>query len=672
MGSRKKQRTSQPQRNENVEKPILGSRSSRQNGKGPTQEELDLTASLFGTGRGLTSSASQQNKNAAKSAHKEADTEDSGGDEEFSEDESTGMEDVQDDQLFAFDTGAASQEEEDGDDEEDEGGSSESASDDQEDIPLEIGDDDEEEQAEAGPSRLAGQPDEAEPSTSSRRRRNKAVWTDPATAKMLIPLVGPNARAPDGSFAGTKRLRKLRQSKDEVEVSGKEYERRLREMYEKLHPRPAWASRSAIASAEKTTTEDAAPAATPDGGDVPSITNEDVKGGSSLADLLSRDTGLVARVTGHSSKAKLPQGDIEVERLRDASTGLDADLASAIECMEFHPSARSKILMTASRDRRVRLFQIDGSSNPLLQTLHVPSLPLSTATFHPSGTSLLLSGPRPYFYSYDLQSGRVLRSSPWRAVSGSGASNEEDIKERDLSRAKFQPLDSSGQSRMLAIGGRRGAIHLLDWASSGGGGGGSLISSLRQNSPVAGLEWDPSPDAQGRRLVSLSQEGTVSLWDVRNMRCEVIKRDVGLFGAQNISMSSGMGGNWTAVGSESGIVNMYDSSKHFQPPLSTTSSTTSREESIESIKSLGNLTTSSTTLQFNENGQILALASKNKKDALKLVHLPSCTVFQNWPTSGTPLGHVSDVAFSNNGSHYLAVGNTRGRVLVYGLKHFCT
>lgn len=491
--------------------------------------------------------------------------------------------------------------------------------------------------------------------------KSKAVWTDPSTATLLIPLVGPNARAPDGSFAGTKRLRKLRQSQDETQITGREYERRLRDYYEKLHPRPAWANRTVAAAVQETS--DAAEPSASSSQDV-SVTNS----GPTLSDLLSRDAGLVARVTGHHSKSPLPQGEIQLERLRDANHGLDENLASAIESMEFHPSPKSRILMTASRDRRVRLFQIDGSANPLLQTLHVPSLPLTTATFHPAGTSMLLSGPRPYFYSYDLQSGRVLRSSPWRSAA---SALEEDIKERDLSRAKFQPLDSSGQSRLLAIGGRRGAIHLVDWATCGGGGGGSLISSLRQNSALAGLDWDHSAGAQGRRLVSLSQEGTVSLWDIRNMRCELIKRDVGLFGASGIAVSPSS--SYTAIGSESGIVNMYDSTRlSLSASLSSLSNTTSaapREDSMETNKSIGNLTTATTTMRYNHDGQILALASRNKKDALKMVHLPSLTVFSNWPTSGTPLGHVTDVAFTN-GSQYVAIGNTRGRVLLYGLKHF--
>lgn len=51
------------------------------------------------------------------------------------------------------------------------------------------------------------------------------------------------------------------------------------------------------------------------------------------------------------------------------------------------------------------------------------------------------------------------------------------------------------------------------------------------------------------------------------------------------------------------------------------------------------------------------------------VHLPSLTAFGNWPTSSTPLGHVTAVDFSAR-SEYVAIGNTRGKVLLYHLKDF--
>jgi hypothetical protein len=53
----------------------------------------------------------------------------------------------------------------------------------------------------------------------------------------------------------------------------------------------------------------------------------------------------------------------------------------------------------------------------------------------------------------------------------------------------------------------------------------------------------------------------------------------------------------------------------------------------------------------------------------RVVHIPSLTVFSNWPTSKSPLHYVHSAAFSPN-SGYLAIGNARGRVLLYRLHHY--
>lgn len=67
--------------------------------------------------------------------------------------------------------------------------------------------------------------------------------------------------------------------------------------------------------------------------------------------------------------------------------------------------------------------------------------------------------------------------------------------------------------------------------------------------------------------------------------------------------------------------------------------------------------------------QILALGSQRIPSALRLAHLPSSTVFQNWPTQRIPLGNVSSAAFSPGGG-FFAVGNSKGKVLLYRLHHY--
>ena len=131
--------------------------------------------------------------------------------------------------------------------------------------------------------------------------------------------------------------------------------------------------------------------------------------------------------------------------------------------------------------------------------------------------------------------------------------------------------------------------------------------------------------------------------------------------------------------SKSGIVNVYGSSD---------ASSWRTSNRPRPLKAIGNLTTSISALRFNHDSQLLAIASKTQKDQMRLVwlvhrcfempvhlrrnlqiHIPSLTAFSNWPTSSTPLGRVSSIDFSTGGE-YIAIGNTRGRVLLYHLKDY--
>lgn len=60
---------------------------------------------------------------------------------------------------------------------------------------------------------------------------------------------------------------------------------------------------------------------------------------------------------------------------------------------------------------------------------------------------------------------------------------------------------------------------------------------------------------------------------------------------------------------------------------------------------------------------------ENGVGSLKLVHCQSQTVFANWPTSKTPLGYVWSLDFSPTGE-YMAVGNDKGKCLLYSVRHY--
>ncbi len=89
------------------------------------------------------------------------------------------------------------------------------------------------------------------------------------------------------------------------------------------------------------------------------------------------------------------------------------------------------------------------------------------------------------------------------------------------------------------------------------------------------------------------------------------------------------------------------------------------------VKAFMHLTTAVTTLSFHPSGAVLAAASSAKQDALRLIHVEARTVIANWPTSQTPCGRVTALAWSRGdaGGH-VAVANDKGRVLLYRLLPF--
>jgi U3 small nucleolar RNA-associated protein 18 len=117
-----------------------------------------------------------------------------------------------------------------------------------------------------------------------------------------------------------------------------------------------------------------------------------------------------------------------------------------------------------------------------------------------------------------------------------------------------------------------------------------------------------------------------------------------------------------AVGAESGVVNLYsEHEKQSILPGGVADKTP--------LKSIMNLQTSADFVQFNTDGQILAMSTQRTKNSLKLLHVSSKTVFSNWPTSKTPLGYVWSLDFSPQ-SKFLAIGNDKGKCLLYKLKHY--
>ena len=197
---------------------------------------------------------------------------------------------------------------------------------------------------------------------------------------------------------------------------------------------------------------------------------------------------------------------------------------------------------------------------------------------------MLFSGPRPFFYTYDLQKGTstMHRRGLWgsgdifddsavvsvgrrKGKGEKGGASRGSITSSTFTHTAFSPCTGS----LLAVAGRGGVVHLVDWKSgagqvvgsltctSGGGGGGGGIQGLwwvpgggkdvalgDRNGSGGGIADDE------KHLAVLTGEAEVYIWDVGQRRCVKRWKDEGGYrGAGRVlAGSGGVGSGWMAIG----------------------------------------------------------------------------------------------------------------------------
>jgi len=117
-----------------------------------------------------------------------------------------------------------------------------------------------------------------------------------------------------------------------------------------------------------------------------------------------------------------------------------------------------------------------------------------------------------------------------------------------------------------------------------------------------------SPD--GNRLMASGTDAAVYTWDIRSSRC--LSRFDNEGGTVTTSLAN-TGTNefgFTAVGAESGVVNVYENSSLQSASLLSPP---------RPLKAIMNLTTAVDNVVFNPDSQVLAMSSRFGRDALKLV-----------------------------------------------------
>ncbi|KAH7358847.1 U3 small nucleolar RNA-associated protein [Plectosphaerella cucumerina] len=462
------------------------------------------------------------------------------------------------------------------------------------------------------------------------------------------------------SLAGVSRLRKLRISADEDVVSGAEYAERLRRQFVVLNPLPKWAKESEGRPAKRRRRSSAAASE-----DISSDSSEEEgdEGGDDLSaaplEKLLRDVRTLAgRGGADKKKQRLRPEVIDIQRTRP----IPDQHKAAVSNLSFHPEY--PVLLSASVSSVLFLHHINPTAhptpNPLLTSVQAKQVDVRRAEFlYPQGDQIFFAGRRRYFHSWDLQSGVVQKTTQ---VQG------HRLEHRSMESFRLSPCGRyMGIVATTKKGG--GIVNVVSVASR------QWIAAARMDSRhgIAGFAWWASGDG----MTVLGRDGSVGEYSMERRRFLGIWRDEGCVGGLVIALGghhgpAALGGDrWVVVGSSSGVANIYDRNELITRDASAADPDDADalvfKENPEPTKRLEQLVTSITVLAFSPDGQLLAFGSHQKKDALRLVHLPSCTVYRNWPTENTPLGRVTCVAFGRN-SDLLAVGNDVGKIRLWEIR----
>lgn len=423
--------------------------------------------------------------------------------------------------------------------------------------------------------------------------KNESVWYDEDDEQAKVSLVHDT------------KLRKLRVDEEEKVVSAKDYASRLRKYHsEKFLNTLKWAETARVnadASVEDLYGQESYE---------PSSLDRAVDS-SAVSDVLLPDFLAINRKTSF----KVPSNS-----------------TNFLESLEFHPRINN-LVHASGMDKSLHLFKIDGTFSNKVFSAKFQDMPVVSSRFSADGSEIIALGRRPFFYNFDLESQKVIRSN--------------GVKGRHETEWSGPCYSACG--KYLFLCGADGNIVVLSAKNK------QWLTNLKMNEGVKAL----CASIDSRYLFSIGSASGVYIWDLISFKCVKRFTDDGGLSGLSIAVSSDM--SLLACGSISGIVNVYD----LQAILSASSFTLAPT----ALRSYGNLVNPLSGITFHPSSQLLCFFSREKRNAVRFVHFPSGRVYSNWPTEQSPLGRIVASGYNSRGDS-VAFANRNGAVQIYNLKHF--
>lgn len=348
--------------------------------------------------------------------------------------------------------------------------------------------------------------------------------------------------------------------------------------------------------------------------------NED-QSGESDDEAITQSVGFIDRKV--KAGKGIPKSTINYKRLRDINQ--ETRKEGRITSIQFHP--KSTVAIVAGMRGMISIFALDGKENKKIHNILYDKFYIYACKLMNEGEELIVGGGLRDFHVYNLISGYKQRTKLPRGV-------------KHLKNFEISPCE-----KYIAVVGDFGEVHLLHATTK------ELLTTMKQEYQSTSLAFSKDSNF----LYSHSDDHEVTIFDLRTQRVKHKFSDDGCVNGTVLTLSAN--GQFLATGSRQGFVNIYNcedvlGSKYPKP-----------------VSVFSNLTTEISDLKFNHTSELLAMCSVDTKNALKIAHVQSGSIFSNFPTHLDHIGQPTVLEFSPE-SGYLGVGTLESRVPLYRLRHF--
>jgi len=205
------------------------------------------------------------------------------------------------------------------------------------------------------------------------------AWCDEEDEKIQINLYSKN------------KLKKLKKDDENNIISGKDFQNRLREQFNKLNTKSEiyrWATGK---KAEDN-----------DDSDSDCQLSKKKQSANRLDTLVKTSKSILETTESKDSNI------LKISQVQDLNK--DAYHKSIISALEFSP-IKENLAFTAGLDEKLKIFSVNDTENKsvILKTINTQDLPIYSAKFSQAGTEILISGKKKHFFIYDIEANKLER-----------------------------------------------------------------------------------------------------------------------------------------------------------------------------------------------------------------------------------------------------------------------